>query len=642
MQPTPAQILKKYWGYDTFRHPQEEIIDSVLQGHDTLVLMPTGGGKSLCYQIPALMKEGVCLVVSPLIALMKDQVENLRRRRIKAGCIVSGMTSEQQSNVLTNCLYGGLKLLYVAPERLKSRAFVNALKGINISMIAVDEAHCISQWGYDFRPSYLEIAEVRQYFPSVPVVALTATATPMVADDICARLQFRNARRFVASFFRDNLSYMVFHEADKLGRLLRIIGKVGGSGIVYAPTRRSTHDISDFLNFNGIASGFYHAGLSKRERDAVQQKWMDGVTNVMVATNAFGMGIDKADVRFVVHTYIPATIEAYFQEAGRAGRDGKRSYAVMLYSEGDIANLDRNISQAYPAPETVGAIYDALCRHYAVPMGGGENEEYPLNVDVLCASLNAKHKSDFSPITVWAALGILERDGMLYLPSKEETTSTLMVKVSRDELYSYAESNPTCLPVVDAMLRLCGGVFAGQTVVDEPLIAKHTGLDTVLVENMFMRMDALGLLVYKKGIPQQTVVFTVPRCKVESLQVGGIDYTVQKRHALQRKEAMVEYVRSSDCCRSIQLLRYFGEASEKQCGWCDVCINRNKAEFANRRTPDSETYNHIAALLEQQPMTISQLLTCFDDIDEAGIRHIVREMLDARLIGIDKELRLYR
>lgn len=633
--PPAVELLKKHWGYDAFRHPQEEIIASVMDGNDTLVLMPTGGGKSLCYQIPALMKEGVCLVVSPLIALMKDQVENLRQRRIKAGCIVSGMTSEQQSNVLTNCLYGGLKLLYVAPERLKSRQFINALKNIKVSMIAVDEAHCISQWGYDFRPSYLEIAEIRQHFPSAPVVALTATATPMVADDICTRLQFRNPKRFVASFYRDNLAYMVFHEADKLGRLLRIIRKVGGCGIVYAPTRRSTREIADFLNANGIASAYYHAGLSKRERDMAQNRWMEGKTAVIVATNAFGMGIDKADVRYVVHTYIPATIEAYFQESGRAGRDGKRSYAVMLYTEGDIANLDRNVEQSYPDIKTVRMVYDALCRYLSVPMGGGENEEFTLDVDALCKFQNAKAINSFNSQLVWSALGILERDGLIYLPSKEDVHSTMMVTVSRESLYNYVDSNPTYAPVVDAVMRLCGGVFVGFTEVDETLIAKQTGLDKVLVENMFMRLDALGLVSYKKGTPEQTVIFTTPRCHVDSLQVGGVDYAIQKQHALQRKEAMVQYVRSSEPCRSIQLLRYFGEQSDRQCGWCDICISRKKSEC-------EDVEKRIVALLAQQPMTISQLLSNFDDIDEGSIRRQVREMLDARLIGMDKELRLYR
>ena len=627
--PTARELLKKHWGYDDFRHPQSEIIDSVLQGHDTLVLMPTGGGKSLCYQIPALMRDGVCLVVSPLIALMKDQVENLRQRRVKAGCIVSGMNTEQQSNVLTNCLYGGLKLLYVAPERLKSRAFINALKNVNITMIAVDEAHCISQWGYDFRPSYLEIAEIRQYFPSAPIIALTATATPMVADDICTRLQFRNAKRFVSSFYRDNLAYMVFHEADKRGRLLRIIGKVGGSGIVYVPTRRAAREIADFLNINGVASGYYHAGLDKRERDASQARWMEGKTRVMVATNAFGMGIDKPDVRYVVHTYIPDTIEAYFQEAGRAGRDGKRSYAVMLYTKGDLTNLDRNVEEAYPATATVRKVYDTLCRLLAIPMGGGENEEFALDTDTLCTKLS------LTPTTVWSSLGILERDGLLYLPTKEDPQSTLMVKVPREALYAFVESNPRYGELLERIMRLYGGVFVRQTEIDESLVAKQLGLDTATVGIMLEKLDVMELVAYKKGVAGQSVVFTAPRCHVESLYVGGVDYAERKRYAMKRKDAMVAFVQSTDSCRSIQLLRYFGEASDRTCGWCDICISHRKADM-------KESGQRIVELLEQGPMTVSQILSHLGDIDETAVRKQIRQMLDARLVGLDKEMRLYR
>ena len=623
-----AEVLKKHWGFDSFRHPQQEIIQSVLDGNDTLVLMPTGGGKSLCYQIPALMKDGVCLVVSPLIALMKDQVENLRKKKIKAGCIVSGMTSEQQANVLTNCHYGNLKLLYVAPERLKSRTFLSALKEIHVSMIAVDEAHCISQWGYDFRPSYLEIAEIRSFFPSVPVIALTATATPLVADDICTRLLFRNAKRFISSFYRDNLAYMVFHEPDKHNRLLRIIRKVGGSGIVYVPTRRSASEMSQFLNKHGVSSDYYHAGLSKRGRDSAQNRWMDDAVKVMVATNAFGMGIDKPDVRFVVHTYVPATIEAYFQESGRAGRDGKLAYAVMLYTEGDIANLDRNIEQSYPDVQTVRGIYDSLCCYLSIPMGYGENEEFELDVEKFC------RKYALSPITVWTSLGILERDGLVYMPSKEDVRSSLMITVSRDTIYDYANNYPQYGSVIESVMRLYGGVFVGFTEIEEALVARVAGLDTATVESMLMRLDSLNLISYKKGNPNQTIVFTAPRCTIDNLQVGGVGYTVQKKNAIQRKQSMVEYLRATEPCRSIQLLRYFGEQSSRNCGKCDICISRNKCER-------DAIEKRIVDLLQNGPLSVSQLLSHFEDIDETAIRRQARAMVDARLIGIDKEMRLY-
>lgn len=628
MTKSALDILKKYWHHDSFRYPQEDIIKSVMEGRDTLVLMPTGGGKSICYQIPALLKDGVCLVVSPLIALMKDQVEGLHRRHIKAACIVSGMSAEQQSNVLTNCHFGGLKLLYVSPERLKSRQFVNALKQIKVSMIAVDEAHCISQWGYDFRPSYLEIANIREHFPSIPMIALTATATPIVADDICQRLQFKHEQRFVASFYRENLSYMVFHECDKHNRLLRIISKVGGSGIVYTGTQRGTKELSNFLNANGISSGFYHAGLSKRERDLAQYNWMEGKISVIVATNAFGMGIDKPDVRYVIHTYIPDTIEAYFQEAGRAGRDGKRSYAVMLYNQSDIEAIDMHIDSAYPEVSTIKKIYNTLCNHYSIAMGSGENEEYLLQTSEICKKYN------YAPPTLLSSLGILERDGLIYLPSKQDTESKLMIRVSRDILESFLLDNPSYAQMIDAVMRLCGGVFSGFTTIDEHLIAKYSNASADTVSNMLTRLDTLELVTYKKGTPEQTIIFTAPRCNIENVLVGGTDYKLQRKQAEKRKKAMVEYICETATCRSILLLRYFGEQSEKECGMCDICITHTK-----KQKEDIE--ESIVQILSQEPMTVQQVLSHFNDIDERLVKSKIREMVDSRIIGIDQDLRLH-
>ncbi len=628
MAKTALELLKKHWHHEAFRNPQAEIIEAVVDGHDTLVLMPTGGGKSLCYQIPALMMEGVCLVVSPLIALMKDQVENLREKHIKAACIVSDMTAEQQSNVLTNCSYGGVKLLYVSPERLKSRTFTNALQNINISMIAVDEAHCISQWGYDFRPSYLEIAEIRQHFPSVPMIALTATATPMVADDICRRLSFRNERRFVASFYRDNLAYMVFHEADKHTRLLRIIKKVNGSGIVYAGTQRRAKELSDFLNANGVVSGYYHAGLSKRDRDIAQNNWMDGKVQVIVATNAFGMGIDKPNVRYVVHTYIPATIEAYFQEAGRAGRDGNRAYAVILYNNGDIEDLQRNVETSYPDTSTIKAVYNALCYHNTIALGNGENEEYLLQVEELCKKYHFERK------TMWAALGLLERDGLICLPAKDNAESQLMIKVGREEIYSFMKQNPRYASMIESLMRLYGGVFSGLTPIDEHLVAKTSGLEAMVVPLMLSRLEALNMVIYKKGVAEQTVIFTAPRCNLENVPIGGVDYAERKKQAIQRKDAMVSYIRENETCRSIKLLQYFGEQSEQKCGCCDICITHTKEQNAKVEAK-------VMQLLTDGPMTIQQILAQFEDINERTIRSRVRAMVDARMIGIDRDMRLY-
>lgn len=625
---TPIEFLSKYWHYDKFRPPQDEIIDTVLSGRDALVLMPTGGGKSLCYQIPALMQKGVCLVISPLIALMKDQVEELQERGIKAACIVSGMSSEKQSNILTNCLYGNLKLLYVSPERLRSHAFIDALKRMPVSLISVDEAHCVSQWGYDFRPSYLKIAEIRQLFPTVNVIALTATATPIVADDICDKLQLRNERRFIKSFYRENLAYMVYHEPDKRNRLLRIISNLGGSGIVYVGTQRGTKEISDFLNANGIKSGFYHAGMLKRERDKVQNQWMTGQLQVMVATNAFGMGINKSNVRYVVHMYIPSSIEAYFQEAGRAGRDGLRSFAVMLYSNTDIEALDCNIERTYPDIAQVCDIYSKICYHYAIPMGGGENEEFPYDIE------NLAQKYGISQSLLNSSVRILEQYGFLALPRNENQQSYLVIKISRNDLYDFIERSPRYGHLLEVIMRLHGGVFSGYTVIDEYLLSKHTGHDENTVISMLLHLDALGIIEYKKRDTRQTIQFTLPRCDIQKIIPGGSNYALLKQRAQQRIEDMKKYVRADNVCRSIMLLDYFGEKSEQECGWCDICIGRRKAEVEQLQIK-------IVELLKRKKMMAQELLSELGCLDETTVRNQIRTLLDARIISIDKDFMLY-
>ena len=404
------QILKQHWGYDKFRPLQEDIILSVMENRDTMALLPTGGGKSICFQVPALAKDGLCIVISPLIALMKDQVMNLKKRGVKAAAIFSGMPQEKIRIAIDNCLFDKeMKFLYVSPERLKTDLFRVNLKRMNISMIAVDEAHCISQWGYDFRPPYLEIAEIRQFFPDVPVLALTATATPEVVKDIQEKLKFKKENVFQKSFLRDNLTYYVVKEQDKQGRMLRIMQRYAGTGIVYVRNRRKTRETAEFLQRNGISADFYHAGLSGEERDRKQQEWMDGKTRVIVSTNAFGMGIDKPDVRFVIHIDIPDTLEGYFQEAGRGGRDLKPSIAVLLYDDSDLRDLQRNFNSSFPPLEFIQQVYKTLCNDLYIPIGSGENESYPIDL----AEFAKKHQ--WNPVEVYNSVKLMEKTGAILL-----------------------------------------------------------------------------------------------------------------------------------------------------------------------------------------------------------------------------------
>ena len=420
------ELLKKYWGYDTFRPLQEEIIDSVLQGYDTLALLPTGGGKSLCYQLPAMALDGICLVVSPLISLMKDQVQQLHNRGIRAACLVSGITGIEQEIIFNNCIHGKTKLLYVSPERLCQRVFVEHLRQMKVSLIAVDEAHCISQWGYDFRPSYLDVAKIRVYHPGIPVIALTATATPTVAEDIRQQLMFSSqSRLFQSSFQRQNLAYMVFYEEDKLGRMLRISQKVGGSGIIYVRNRRRTRELAEYLVGNGITAGYYHAGLEPKERDTAQKRWMAGETKVMVATNAFGMGIDKPDVRFIVHMDIPSSPEAYYQEAGRAGRDGGKSYAVLLYNNNDWETLQHNFETSFPPRQHIANIYRAICNYYQLPVGSGCDCQFDFDFETLCDTYH------FNVLEFFSACRFLEREGLLTLPERDMAESRIDRKSTR-------------------------------------------------------------------------------------------------------------------------------------------------------------------------------------------------------------------
>ena len=625
-----SDILKKHWGFGSFRPMQEEIIQSILHGCDTLALLPTGGGKSLCYQVPALAMEGMCLVVSPLIALMKDQVSQLNKRHIKAESITSAASSAEQFSVLNRCLQGEVKILYVSPERLRQRVFINHLREMKVSLIAVDEAHCISQWGYDFRPSYLQIADIRQLHPDAPVLALTATATPRVAEDIRQRLLFRpGAQTFQSSFVRPNLAYMVFREKDKTGRLLRIAQTVRGCGIVYVRSRRRTREVAQYLTSNGIPSTFYHAGLSFQERDLSQKQWTKGEIPVMVATNAFGMGIDKPDVRFIVHLDIPDSIEAYFQEAGRAGRDGQKSYAVLLYDDSDLDRMEKNFDLSYPPLQQIANVYRALCNYYQLPIGSGEGCEFDFDIPAVC---NTYH---FDLVEFYNAVRLLEREGLLLVPDLDDTRSTLCTTIDRRDLYRFQVEQRRYGDLMTVILRMYGGLFSGPVPISERDIARRVFMEEQQVERMLRHISDLGVVEYHPRHTKPWIVFTAPRVDAKDLYLNKIDYPALQQHARDRMEAMRRYVLSDSGCRSQQLVAWFGEEASTPCGICDHCLQQTPAEA------EPPLRQRILEALKERPMRADELQATLHLLDETEIREQLRLLVDERKVSINQHLQFF-
>ena len=624
---TPQEILEKYWHYDTFRPLQAEIIESVMTGHDTLALLPTGGGKSLCFQIPALAKEGIALVVSPLIALMKDQVRMLSGKGIKAKYLVSGMSRREIEIVLNNCIHNKVKLLYVSPERLQSRMFIDHLRQMEVSLIAVDEAHCISQWGYDFRPPYCEIARIRQYLPNVPVIALTATATPTVAEDIKEKLEFRNSRTFRSSHLRPHLSYSAFKEEDKAGKMLRIINNVGGSGIVYVRNRRRTLELAKLLNDNNIPAAAYHAGIPLKERDQRQKDWQKSSNGVIVATNAFGMGIDKPDVRYIIHYDLPESPEAYFQEAGRAGRDDKQAYAVLLYQDNDIDRLNQSLERDFPTPNYIRNVYRAICNYYQIPVGSGQDSSFDFELEKICGNYG------LDIYTFFSALRILEREGLISLPEHSELQSRLYITISKEELYRFQLSNRTIGDMLTSILRLYGGLFTDFTPISEAMIAQRCGKTETQVCNMLKELQRLQIAEYQQKKIKPQIVFASPRIDIKDLYISDRNYKDLKKAAAQRRDAIIDYATNSATCRSKQLLQYFGEEQKDDCGICDVCIAKKK-----QRNNDIQTA--ILQALEHEALTIKQLAAQLSHIDEAGLTATVRSLLDRGKLTVDQDLRI--
>lgn len=618
------KILKDYWGYDNFRGIQEDIIRSIGSGRDTLGLMPTGGGKSITFQIPAMAKDGLCIVITPLIALMKDQVRNLRDRGIKAIAIYSGMTREEIIIALENCIFGNYKFLYISPERLDTEIFRIKLRSMKVSMITVDESHCISQWGYDFRPAYLKISEIRNLLSGVPVLALTATATPEVVKDIQQRLAFKEENVFRMSFERKNLAYIVRRTESKQEELLHILKHVDGSAIVYAHNRKRTKEYSQLLNENGITATFYHAGLSNDTKDQRQKSWVKGETRVMVATNAFGMGIDKPDVRLVVHVDIPDSPEAYFQEAGRGGRDGKKAYAVLLYARSDKATLKKRITDTFPEKDYIRTVYEHLNYYYQMAMGDGLGCTREFNIDEFCR--NFKH----FPIQVDSALKILTRAGYLEYTDEQDNNSRLMFTLTKEELYRIHETSPETEKLINIILRSYTGVFTEYAYINEETLSLRTGMTRQQVYDTLISLTRRRILHYIPGKKTPYIIYTRERQEANRLIFTKEVYEDRKESFIRRIEAMTEYAETEDKCRSRMLLLYFGEKNEHNCGQCDVCLSSHSSGI--KQGVFDEISRAIEEALKEKDMTTSALMEKLESYDKENVTKVLSYLLAEEII----------
>ena len=622
------EILARYWGYTSFRPMQLDIMQSVMNGHDTLALLPTGGGKSLCFQVPGLALDGLTLVVTPLIALMKDQVENLRRREIPAEAIYSGMTARQTELALNHAGYGKTNFLYLSPERLVSDRFREVLPYLNVRLIAVDEAHCISQWGYDFRPPYLRIAEIREFLPDVPVIALTATATQKVVGDIQQKLLFKKGQIFEKSFERRNLAYVVQNEEDKYGRMLRLMRNVPGSGIVYVRNRRKTREIAEFLKKNQVSADYYHAGLDHKERERKQAFWKNGFCRVMVATNAFGMGIDKPDVRFVVHFSLPDSIEAYFQEAGRGGRDEKKAYAVMLFQQADILEARATLNAAYPEMGDIKNVYAALGNYYNLVPGTGKDLSFDFELADFSSHFNLK------PLLVFNAIKFMEREGYLLLNEAVNNPSRLFFNVSHENLYNFQVENAYYDPLIKTILRSYGGVFTDAAVISENELSQRLNTSVEWIVSALNKLHKMDLITYlpRREKPQITFVSELVRAK--DLSISPENYSNRKHDATARLEAVIEYVKDSQHCRSQSLVSYFGQPAVERCGICDVCIERNKASLS-----EFEFDTIVAAikpLLRVRECPLEEIINECSNMDEDRVINAINWLTDNEKISVSE------
>lgn len=581
-------ILKRYWGYDSFRPLQLDAIKSIASGQDTLVLMPTGGGKSIIYQVPTLASTGVCIVITPLIALMKDQVDRLRKHRILAEAIHAGRSHREIDRILDNCIYGDVKFLYISPERIDSEMFRMRCARMDVALIAVDEAHCISQWGYDFRPSYLQIARLRDLCPNTPILALTASATPKVAEDIMYQLRFDKPNIKRMSFARSNLSYVVRHTEDKREHLLRIVNNVSGSGIVYVRTREKSETITQFLQQNGITADFYHGGLGFLSRNLKQEQWINGQNRIMVATNAFGMGIDKADVRFVIHYDICDSLEAYYQEAGRAGRDGKPAYAVLLVSDDDPSRAGQRLRLEFPPLDTIRAVYEKLFNYLQVAIGEGKNRSFSFNIHDFASRMKL-----YLPTAV-NALKILQQNGYLILTDETDNPPRIRFIVQRDDLYRMRVIRRELDHIITVLLRQYSGLFSDFIPIDEQEIAHLSGYQIEHVRELFKQLWQLHIIRYIPGNRSPILMLTEERLSEENVRIAPESYKLREEIAREHVDAIFRYANNQDKCRSLVIQHYFGEQSTTPCGRCDLCLERRK----NRTTaPETTNRNQIRTLL---------------------------------------------
>ena len=629
---TIRQILLKYWGYSHFRPLQEDIINSILAGNDTLALMPTGGGKSICFQVPALLKDGICIVISPLIALMKDQVENLKSREIKAMAITSGMSKMEIDIAFDNCVYGDYKFLYVSPERIETDIARLRIQKMKVNLIAVDEAHCISQWGYDFRPSYMKIAGMRELHPNVPILALTATATAEVTKDIQQKLLFKKENLLRKSFERKNLAYVVVKEEDKMNRLLKIANKIQGAGIVYVRNRKKTQEIADYLRRNKISSDYYHAGLDSQTRDAKQEAWIQNKTRVIVCTNAFGMGIDKPDVRFVVHLDLPDCLEAYFQEAGRGGRDEKKSFAILLWNDSDKIDMVKNFETSFPPLEEIKKTYQALANYFQIPIGAGKGTAYEFDINDFSSKYNLNHLIAFN------CLKFLEKEGYIVLSDGFHQPSRIHFLLKKDELYKFQVEHIQYDEFIKLLLRSYSGLFDNYVKVSENEIAKRFEKPMDAVKKFLNELVKFEVIAYHPQTELPQLTFLSERIDAKEIYISSENLKKRKEKAKERIDWMINYVESKTKCRSQILLSYFGEIDSYRCGVCDFCLERNKLELSNL---EFETVaEQVKKLLDKNSLSLDKLVNSVANSKEDKTIKVVQWLIDNEKLVYDDSNKL--
>ncbi len=629
MQQRIRQILAKHWGFQAFRPMQEEIILSVLEGKDTLALLPTGGGKSITFQVPALASEGTCIVITPLIALMKDQVTNLAKKGIKARAIYSGMSQEEIRFVLELALNNEIKFLYISPERAVTEIFRNYFRNMKVCLLAVDESHCISQWGYDFRPPYMRIAELRQFHPEVPVLAVTATATPDVTDNIQDKLLFKNKNVFRKSFYRRNLTYEVYRVEDKISKMIELCSQTEGTGIVYVRNRKKTRELAEILNKKKISADFYHAGLSGEERDRKQLAWTSGRTRFIVSTNAFGMGIDKPDVRLVLHMDLPDCIEAYFQEAGRAGRDEKNSRCVLLFNRPDIMYYRKQVEKSFPLKETIRQVYYLLGNYFHLAVGAGTD----ITFDFEIAAFTDHYKLD--PVETFFSLQMLEKLGLILMSEAIHSPSRIKMAVPHSEIYKFRVENPPLDPFVQMLLRSYPGLFNDYVRVDEGRIARQMDTEPAKVTRALKKLDSMGLISYLPYNDKPKITYLTSRIDERDIIFTKEMYEERKQRLMQRFESIAAYVSSTTKCRSMQLLMYFGELNASRCGVCDVCMERNELSL---NTLEFDGFvNLLKPKLRQKHMAMKEIYLLFPFENHPKLSEVLRWLFENRKLMFDEK-----